>query len=117
MSKYKPGDRVEVTIVGEVVHSSGDFLQLENDVHLWTVGRGIQVRKLAPKKPKVGEVITGERLKATPWKRGTVVLSDDIPCLLTADGVWAEPDYVEGWTFDDVLDDDEFTVVYLPDAA
>lgn len=115
MTKFKEGDRVEVTIVGDVTHAySDDIVQLDNGVIIGPRKNGsVRLRKVAPSKPKVGEVIDGARLKATSWKQGTVVVSCGIPAMLTKYGKWVEPSFTEGWGFRDVDDDDEFTVVHV----
>lgn len=122
MTKLREGDRVEITLVGEVVGADGlGFIVLDNDVHVWTRTENMQIRKLAPRKPEAGDVISGRRLKETPWRQGTVIrfVSDDMPPsrphILKWDGTWhgTQNDSWDWFGFDFVEDNDEIEVLFV----
>jgi len=122
MTKYNIGDRVEVTITGAVTGADGRFFVVDNDVWVSLDTPSARFRKLAPPKPEVGAVIDGARLKATPWKRGTVIrevydLAAEHPhvyYMLTSEGDWADTHWCDQSPFADFRDTDTVEVVYLP---
>lgn len=92
MSRIQKGDRVRVTIVGDVDWTNGDAFEVGN-TNLFSPqwDHVVSVEKLTPPKPKVGETITGQRLQGTMWKRGTIIAKADRPeveYILTAEGWW-----------------------------
>lgn len=75
--------------------------------------------KLVSRRPKVGDVITGEELKARKWKRGTIIRDGGGPCtlILLGDGLWRSilaPEPVP-CSFSEFDDDEEIEIVRLPD--
>lgn len=75
--------------------------------------------KLVSRRPKVGDVITGEELKARKWKRGTMIRDDEAKTyILLGNGMWycVEADST-GWPspFSDFSNREEIEIVRLPD--
>lgn len=75
--------------------------------------------KLVSRRPKVGDVITGEELKARKWKRGTIIrATPGATYVLMGDGCWyrVEAESLHfPCAFSDFLDREEIEIVRLPD--
>lgn len=120
--RIRTGDRVRVTIVGDVTGVDSDgvylFTSSQSEDYIDPNNRLVtSVEKLKHRRPEVGATITGARLKDTWWKRGTVVqmLGDfsTIDLMLLASGQWVSTD-AGVFEFDACPDDAIFQVVYLP---
>lgn len=124
MTKYEIGDRVEVTVIAEVTVSDfdggGRYIEAQSDdgdvsVQLYPHLSSAKIRKLPPPKPKVGDVIDGDRLKATPWKRGTSFLTESGRYYtLGEDGRWYGNSPGCAWGFNSFDSDDVLTMVHVP---
>lgn len=86
IGNLRKGDIIKSTRTMEVVATGGEFrdgvtLRDVTSLQRFFVGHGSDqgswrfemVKKAAPKRPKVGDVIDGKILNATQWKRGTVL--------------------------------------------
>lgn len=119
-SKLNAGDLIQVRRTMVVTRQTDNFIFFDDVAsqqrfaHRLGVEDTARYELLRKGKPRKGDVIDGETVKATPWRRGTVLLSENIPVLLTGEGLWVEPNCTEGWGFEAILDNDSFTVVHLP---
>lgn len=102
MTAVRKGDIVRVVLEGEVVHVSdpGRFLLgpywfnnnqiVQSAEHV----KSIEVLTPAPlPKPKAGDVITGQDMRAIRWKRGSIVkhataVDGHAGWVLAGDGLW-----------------------------
>lgn len=130
------GDKVEVVVTGYVSHVDDDgTIGLaptrdafpDDDAPLgWYLpdeSTTLRVIERAPKAPKVGDVIDGATVKATPWRRGTIIrctgyaLVNPVGLVLMGDGTWrrlnddADPTPVP---FDHLRNDAMFRVENAP---
>ncbi|HET8581744.1 MAG TPA: hypothetical protein VFL65_00720 [Jatrophihabitans sp.] len=133
----KVGDRVQVTVTGYVEHVYADgsvdvvdkraaFPNIEDvrDLGCYEPDEhtAIRVVERAPKAPKVGDHITGADVKATPWRRGTIIRCADFPgstyvsaLVLLGDGTWRRINDGRGpVTFAELRDAATFRVEHAP---
>lgn len=115
MSRFAEGDRVEVTITGEVTGVGIDggiqFLTVNEDVHVSLgVADYIKVRKLARPKPQVGDELTGHEVSQVMWKRGSMICVSNADrrnaLVLFADGLWRCVSYPADVTYKFAGDED-----------
>lgn len=135
MSVYAEGDIIRTTRTHRVVGvTKNGYVRTEDVKGLGRFGfrpgsadngsLRVEMVKRANRKPQVGDVIDGRRLKATMWKRGTVLR--DLRDLnrtgsahrsfyvLNADGLWYSTEYGDLLEFDACQDDGKLEVVFLP---
>lgn len=126
-TNVKPGDRIRAT---HTVEGVVDYISSLGTIYLtnraavipgtahWTT----DVELLKHPKGEPGDVITGQRLRDTWWKRGTVIYSpdDDSAFMLHADGRWysgganrynGKPDSIGFQSFED---DEELELLVVP---
>lgn len=130
--KVKRGDKVSLNVVAYVskvnddgtvaVSSSSDAFA--DPIVLDRVHRTrLTIRQVGPAEPRVGDVVTGVVVHATPWKRGTVLtwLGDDgdtETLVLMPDGTWTSASTgAASLSFAVIKDCGKFRVEYAPGKA
>lgn len=117
LSQVKPGDRVKVTTTScGVVKEVDTKAQMIKWAEPATVSYVIEKRKHP--KPEAGAVITGQQVRDTWWKRGTMLarvgpLSLHGTLVLHGSGLWHSLDTGLILNFASFCDDDQFKVVYV----
>lgn len=139
LATLKVGDRFTTQRVHEVVETPGGFVRTK-DVNNDEIRFGVPIKadhgslsvvdvQYAKRKPKVGDELTADEVRAHQWKRGSVLTASGYTYVLTGNGTWFSPGkYAPAEWRDDPFEDDvhlpfadleldvtdKFTVVHLP---
>lgn len=119
MTKYRVGDAVKIDKRGVVTSVVGNDGVIIDDA--WFIGaqHARHLRPASPAKPDPGAVIDGRRLKATPWRRGTVIrtkeFDSEVELMLLANAKWVSANSGILYDFHDFHPDlADIKVVSLP---
>lgn len=140
LETLKVGDRFTTQRVHEVVETANGYVRTK-DVNNDEIRFGVPIKadhgslsvvdvQYAKHKPKVGDELTADEVRAHQWKRGTVLTGNGYTFVLTSEGDWFSPgklapspwraDPYDGETrvtfadLHDELDGAALTVVHLP---